>query len=172
MKSSTIDKKLSDEDIAEAFIFRNELSESQNKEAIDELSDARKKIKAELSDNQKLYAKVIQLRFQMEDYAKSSEYNKDLSFASFLRKYIKLNYKVNKHFAEDIQLAETELSSILNKGRLPSKKTIVRLELHSSNAIPASSWYQLLEKEKLYELQTNKDLRQKEEKYVKNRLIF
>lgn len=172
MKSSIIDNKFSDEDIAEAFIFRNILSESQNKVAIIELSNARKKIKAQLSDSQKLYAKVMQLRFQMEDYTKTDEYNKDLSFASFLRKYIKLNYKINKHFAEDIQLAETELSSILNKGRSPSKKTIVRLELHSSNAIPASIWYKVLEKEKLYELQTNKDLRQKEEKYVKNRLIF
>lgn len=172
MKMNNLDKKYTKEEQAEAFVFRNELSEKEKVEASDELILARKKAKDQLNDNQIVYAKVLQLRFQMEDYIRSNSYNKDFSFAFFLRKYIRLSYKINKDFAKDIQLAETELSSILNKGRTPNRKTFVRLELHSNNAIPAISWYKVLEKEKEYELQTDKVLREKEEKHVKNRLVF
>jgi hypothetical protein len=167
-----LDKKYTKEEQAEAFVFRNELSGIEKVEASNDLIVARKKAKEELNDNQIVFAKVLQLRFQMEDYIKSNSFNKDFSFAFFLRKYIRLGYKINKVFANDIQLAETELSSILNKGRTPSRKTFVRLELHSNNAIPAIIWYKVFEKEKENELQMDKLLREKEEKYVKNRLIF
>lgn len=114
-----------------------------------------------------MYARVKQLQFQMEDYAKSEKYKEELSFA-----YIRLRYKVQKNFAEDIKIAPTELSSILNNGRPPSKKMIVRLEWHSSSVISAVSWYKLREKEKEYELTTDKKIRIQEEKYVHNRMVF
>jgi hypothetical protein len=172
MKMDNLDKKYTKEEQADAFVFRNELSEKEKVEASNELILARKKVKKQLNDNQILYAKVLQLRFQMEDYSRSNSYNKDFSFAYFLRKYIRLSYKNNKDFAKDIHLAETELSSILNKGRTPNRKTFVRFELHSNNVIPAISWYKVLEKEKEYELQTDMILREEEEKYVKKRLAF
>jgi hypothetical protein len=172
MKMNKLDKKYTKEEQADAFVFRNELSEKEKAEASNDLILARKNAKAELNDNQIVYAKVLQLRFIMEDYIKSNGFNKDFSFAFFLRKYIRLGYKINKDFAKDIQLAETELSSILNKGRTPSRKTFVRLELHSNNAIPAIIWYKVFEKEKENELQMDKLVREKEEKYVKNRLVF
>lgn len=172
MRTEKLDKKYSKEDQVDAFVFRTKLSDKQIREAANELQLARKKAKEQLNENQILYARVQQLKFLIEDYAKSNSYNKDFSFAYFLRKYIKLNYKINKHFAKDIELPETELSSILNKGRAPSKRTIVRLELHSNNTISAVSWYKLLEKQKEYELQTDKESRQVESKHVKNRLVF
>ncbi|MFV7234570.1 hypothetical protein [Flavobacterium sp. ZB4R12] len=172
MKTDKLNKKYTPEEQAEAFVFRTKLTDKQIQEAANELQLARKKAKEQLNENQILYARVKQLRFLMEDYAKSNSYNQDFSFAYFLRKYIRLNYKINKNFAKDIQLPETELSSILNKGRTPSKKTIVRLELHSNNTIPAISWYKLLEKQKEHELQTDKEIREKESKHVKNRLVF
>jgi plasmid maintenance system antidote protein VapI len=172
MKSEEIDKKYSKEEQVESFVFRIKRSDKQIQEASNELVIARKKARGKLNESQILYAKVQQLRFLIEDYAKSNTYNKDFSFAYFLRKYIRLNYKLNKNFAADIELPQTELSSILNKGRIPSKKTIVRLELHSSNTISAVSWYKLLEKQKEYDLQTDKEARLKESKHVKNRLVF
>lgn len=172
MRREKLNKIYSKEEQVDAFVFRTKLSDKQIQEAANELQLARKKVKEQLNENQILYAKVQQLRFSIEDYAKSNSYNNDFSFAYFLRKYIKLNYKINKNFAKDIELPETELSSILNKGRTPSKKTIVRLELHSNNTISAVSWYKLLEKQKEYELQTDKESRLKESKHVKNRLVF
>jgi len=172
MKTNKLNAKYTSGELADAFVFRNELNEKQRTEATIQLAEARKAAKAALTDKQELYARVLQLRFVMEDYLNSSKYDKDLTLAHFLRKYIRLNYKTNKNFAKDIQLDETELSLILNKHREPSEKTIIRFELHSNNAIPAVNWYRLLEKEKEFQLKTDVKLRAKEEKFVKNRLIF
>jgi hypothetical protein len=172
MKTGKLNIKYTKEELADAFVFRSTLTNKQIIEASQELNLARKKTKDQLTENQILYAKVKQLRYLIEDYAKSSNYNEELTFSYFLRKYIKLSYKINKNFAKDIELPDTELSSILNKGRAPSKKTIVRLELHSNNTIPAIYWYKLLEKQKEHELDTNIELREKESKHVKNRLVF
>jgi hypothetical protein len=159
-------------ELADAVVFKNTLSVEEVKNASSQLAEARKKNREIFTENQKLYAKVLQLRFLMEDYAKSEVYIDDLSFASFLKKYIRLNYKINKNFANDINLKEAELSLILNRHRLPNEKIIVRLELHSNNTIPAISWYRVLEKEKEHELQANIEFKQKQNKFVKNRLQF
>lgn len=172
MKADKLNTRYSPEEQAESFVFRTKLSAEQSREATDRLGEARKMIKEQRTRNEELYAKVKQLRFQMEDYARSEQYYKEFSFAYFLRKYIKLGYKIQKHFASDIQVPTTELSSVLNGGRPPGKKMIVRLELHSGNAIPAVSWYRLWEKEKEYELKTDKTIRKQEEKHVHNRLVF
>jgi len=172
MKTEKLNKKYTPSELADAFVFRNTLTDKQKEEARKQLAEARKKVKEKTTDTQKLYARILQLRYQMEDYAKSSTYDEKQNFASFLRTYIKLNYKINKEFADDIHINETELSQILNKHRDPSENIIIRLELHSNNVIPAVSWFKLLEKEKLYELETDTSLREQEEKYVKRRLAF
>jgi len=159
-------------ELVDAYVFRNELTTKQSDKATSQLAEARNKLKGESTDAQMLYARVLQLRFQMEDYGRSNRLDESLSFAYFLKQYIKLKYTVNKDFAEDIQLDKTELSSILNKHRLPSEKTLIRLELHSGNLLPATSWYRLLEKEKVRRLQSNTVLRKSEDKFVKNRLVF
>jgi len=172
MKTKSIYEKYSPEELADSIVFKNPLSEKEEKEASMELSEARRKNRENLTDNQKLYAKVLQLRFLMEDYAKSEVYDENRSFASFLRKYIRFSYKVNKRFADDINLNEGELSMILNKRRLPTEKTIVRLEIHSNKVIPAKSWYKVVEKQREYELEKDVELRKKQEKFVKNHLEF
>ena len=170
MKTKKLDTKYTAAELADSFVFRNTLTFKQKEEAREQLAEARKKLKSHVSEQERVYASVLQLRYQMEDYANSIKFDKNLSFAFFLRSYIKLNYKVNKDFANDISIDETELSQILNKHRAPSEKTIIRLELHSNNIIPALNWFKLLEKEKVYELQTDTSLRDKEQKHVKNRL--
>ena len=172
MKANKLNSKYTPEEQADSFVFRAKLTPAQSKEAADQLRLARKKIQEQRTEGQVLYARVKQLQFQMEDYAKSEKYSKELSFAYFLRKYIKLRYNIQKNFARDIKVPETELSSILNNGRPPGKKMIVRLELHSNKAIPAVSWYRLWEKEKEYELKTDEKIREEEDKNVNNRLVF
>lgn len=172
MKTNKLNKKYTPEEQADSFVFRNRLTPAQKLESVKELDRARKALIGEMNESQVLYSKVKQLRYQIEDYAKSDSYNEEFSFAYFLKRYIKLKYKIQKNFAKDIEVSDTELSSILNKGRPPGKKIIIRLELHSNNTIPAISWYKLLEKEKEYELKTDKTLRKQEEKHVQNRLVF
>lgn len=65
-----LDKKYTKEEQSEAFFFRNDFSEKEKVEASNELILARKKAKKQLNDNQIRYAKVLQLRFQMEDNSK------------------------------------------------------------------------------------------------------
>ena len=163
-----LNKKYTDSELAESFIFRSKITAKQKFEADKQLNEALAKKKEKTSEKEKLYASLMQMRFQMEDYVGSNSYNEQLSFSYFLRRYIKLRYKANKQFAMDINIEATELSLILNNHRLPSEKTIVRLELHS--AIPAVVWYKLVEKQKEYELTTDKSLREKEIKHVRNRL--
>ncbi len=172
MKFKEIKENYDANEIAKSFVFRPNLNKKQKEKADQELAISRAKNKLTISDAQKVYASLLQLRFLMEDYIKSGSYDENLSFAYFLRNYIKLKYKVNKDFAKDIQLDETELSSILNKRRTPSDKTIIRLELHSNNVISAISWFKVLEKEKEHQFSTDKDIRKQEEKNVKNRLVF
>ena len=166
----TNENKFTIDELADSVISPNSLTREERKLADAELAEARRKNRERITGNQQLYAQVLQLRFLMEDYAKSEIFDQELSFASFLRKYIRLNYKVNKKFANDIDLKEAELSLILNRRRLPNEKTIVRLELHSNAMIPAISWYRVLEKEKEHELLSNTAFRQKQDKHVKNRL--
>jgi len=172
MKTEKLTKKYTAKELAGSFVFRNTLTAQQTEEAGNQLAEARKKAKKQHTPQDILYAGVLQLRYQIEEYTESTRYNAQLSFGYFLRAYIKLNYKNNKDFAKDIHLDETELSQILNGHRDPSEKTLIRLELHSGNVLPALYWFKLLEKEKEYELETDNVLREREEKYVKNRLSF
>lgn len=172
MKTKNIYEKYSLEEVADSIVFKNPLSEKEEKESSAELAEVRRKNRESLTENQKLYAKVLQLRFLMEDYAKSEEYDENRTFASFLKTYIKFSYKVQKKFAEDINLKQTELSLILNEHRLPNEKTIVRLEIHSDNVIPALSWYRVVEKQREYELEQDIKFKQEQKKFVKNHLEF
>lgn len=172
MKFKKIKENYSSNEIAKAYVFRPNLTKKQKEKADAELANSREKRNSQITDAQKIYSNLLQLRFIMEDYIKSESYDEKLSFAYFLRHYIKLKYKVNKDFANDIHLDETELSSILNKRRPPSDKTIIRLELHSNNIISAISWFKVLEKEKEHQFYTDKNIRKEEEKNVKNRFVF
>lgn len=172
MKYKKMKEKLDSNEIAKSYVFRPSLSKKKKEKADKELAISREKRKAQITETQKIYANLLQLRFLIEDYIKSESYDENLSFAYFLRRYIKLKYKVNKDFAKDIRLDETELSSILNKRRTPSDKTIIRLELHSNNTISAISWFKVLEKEKEHQFYTDKNIRIEEEKNVKNKLVF
>jgi len=54
--------------------------------------------------------------------------------------------------------------------RMPPEYIAVRLEIHSNNAIPATYWFKLVEKQKEFELKTDKELRRRETKFVHRRL--
>lgn len=172
MNLKKIEEKYDSNEIAKSYVFRPSLTKKQKEIADEHLAKSREKSISQTSEAEDSYAKLLQLRFLMEDYIKSESYDEKFSFAYFLRQYIKLKYKVNKDFAKDIQIDETELSSILNNRRSPSDKTIIRLELHSNNKIPAITWFKVLEKEKEHRFYTDKNIRKEEEKNVKNRLVF
>jgi len=161
---------MSNEDIADAFILPQKLTKKQGTSAALELAAARKKRQEEMTEADKLTANLFQLKFQLEDYIKNEGFDAEKTFGYFLKKYLHLGNKKRNEFAAEIGIHETLLSQLINNHREPGNNIIIRLELHSSNVIPAAWWYRLVEKEKEYFIQTNRQLRKNERKFVKKRL--
>jgi len=153
-------------EIADAFILPVKLTAKQKQEAARQLAAHREKRRAEMTGAEKLNIKLMQLKFQLEDYVKQEEYNPQFSFGYFLEQYLLLTNRKKKEFARDIQIHETQLSQMLKNRRDPSESIMIRLELHSNNTIPAIDWFKLLEKEKGHQLKTNRLLRDKESAFV------
>lgn len=172
MKTTKLKKKYSDTELAESFVFRTKVAPEEQTILDRDLAAARNTLRDKTTSQQRNKAALLQLRFQMEDELQSSGFDAAKSFAVFLRRYIKLNYTAYKDFASDIGINVTELSQILNNHRSPSENTIIRLELHSNNFIPAKIWFRLLEKERLHELESNMLIREREAQYVKRKLKF
>ena len=75
-------------------------------------------------------------------------------------------------FAHEINIKPTVLSQYINSHRNPPQDIIIRLELHSRNNIPAATWYRLLEKENIHDLNTNLELRTKQKKYISKKALL
>lgn len=170
MKTDKISKKYTPKELADSFVFRTKLTTKEKKESDMQLMEMRKKIQKAITPKQLLLSRIMQLKFQIEDYLNNASYDINRSFGFFLREYLKSLNKKNKDFASDLDINETELSQILNKHRSPSEKLMIRLEIHSNKTIPAITWYRLLEKEKEHEILTDTTIRKNESKHVKNRL--
>jgi transcriptional regulator with XRE-family HTH domain len=170
MKTNKLKEKYTSKELADAFVFRTKLSAKEKKESDAYLSEMRNKEREKITPTQLLLSRLLQLKYQMEDYLTNDSFKITHSFGFYLREYLNSLNKKNKEFARDIDIDETELSQILNNHRKPSEKIIIRLEIHSSKTIPAITWFRLLEKEKEHEIRTNTIIRKNEGKHVKNRL--
>jgi plasmid maintenance system antidote protein VapI len=170
MKTNKLKEKYTSKELSDAFVFRTKLSAKEKKESDAYLHEVRKKERGKMTAGQLLLSRLLQLKYQMEDYLTQDTYDMTHSFGFYLREYVNSLNKKNKEFARDIDIEETELSQILNNHRKPSEKIIIRLEIHSGKTIPAITWYRLLEKEREHEILTNTIIRKNEGKHVKNRL--
>ncbi|MFC0186624.1 hypothetical protein SAMN04515674_106238 [Pseudarcicella hirudinis] len=158
------------EELAEAYVYPAALTPAQKGEADNQLKAARAKVQSEITAADKLMSDILQLRFRLEDYLNTGEFDPKLKFSYFLKEYVQLLNKKRKVFAQEINIDETELSQLINDHRYPGENIIIRLELHSNKAIPAIAWYKLIEREKEHYIITNKTIRKQEEKNVSNRL--
>lgn len=171
MKKNKLNDKYTDRELADSFVFRNKITPAQKAESDALMNEMRKEIQNSVTPKQLLLSRLLQLKYQIEDYLENPTYDNRFSFGFFLRGYLETLNKKNKEFAKDIDIAETELSQILNKHRNPSEKVIIRLEIHSNKILPAIMWHRLIEKEKEHEILTNTDLRTKEREHVRNMVV-
>lgn len=170
MKSKRETKKgQADNQNDESFVSPR-LSDAERLKVNREFAEVRRRAESEKSDDERLFAKVLQLKFQMEDYVKSDKLDEQMTFGYFLKQYIEASGRKNNEFAEDIDVNPTELSQIINKHRDPSSKIIMRLEAHSNGIILAFYWHCIYSKDKTLELISNDRLRMEEGKRVKRRL--
>lgn len=162
--------QFTDDDVVESFVVPGKLNAKQKEVAKFQLQVAREKSQAEITPNDRLILKLMQLKFQIEDYLNNNNFNPKFTFGYFLREYVGVLGKKRKIFAREIDIDETELSQLINRHRFPNDNIIVRLEIHSNNSISAVTWFKLVEREKEHTLRTNKALRQRERAFVTNKL--
>ncbi|HVX01507.1 MAG TPA: hypothetical protein VHA52_13880 [Candidatus Babeliaceae bacterium] len=173
MKSyNEIAKKYKPKEIAESFVFPGSKNKETRRKQIEAFREYRKQAEAGLSKKDKLISRLLQLKFQMEDYINSKDVHESYSFGYFLEEYILRLEMKKKNFADSIGIDPTELSQVINRHRPPSDKLIMRLDIHSNKNFPASLWLKLTEKEKAYSLMHDYELREHEGKYVKGSLKF
>ena len=170
MEAKIKTKKLSDADIADAYIIPRKINKKHQAVAIARLAEARSKSRAKMTEEDRTGLKLMQLRLQIEEYVKSTDFDMEKTFGYYLKEYLHLINVRRNVFAHDISIHETLLSQLINNKRYPNEGIMIRLELHSNNIFPATIWHGLVEKERGYALQTDKKLRLRESKKVKRRL--
>lgn len=160
-------EKSSKNEIKDAHILPSELTKQQQNDADKEFSVFRLNRLKRMTEEERIYSRILQIKYMMEDYFKSNTYNSKYSFSHFLREYIHSINRKDNEFSKEISLHVTQLSRILNNKEEPNKKLLVRLEIHSNNWIPALYWYRVLEKQKESEIINDKSIRLSEKKNVR-----
>lgn len=108
-----------------------------------------------LSKEQILRAKLLQLKIKMENYLKEPVYDKQNHFAQFLETYVDVIYPRRSEFAKDMNITPVYLSKVINNHREPKEEFILKLMIHSEKVFknlggfPKKTWYQVYYHKKL-----------------------
>lgn len=73
-------KKYTDDEIADAMLIPEDLTEEERKEAEKALRAFRFKLLSERTEEQRVYSDLLRMRYQLERYIKESEFAKEKSF--------------------------------------------------------------------------------------------
>ena len=95
------------------------------------LMEARLKRMKNLSKDQIIRAKLLQLKLKMEYYLKKPVYDNRNYFSDFLESYIDTIYSKRSDFAKDIDITPVRLSQVINNHREPKDEFIMKLMIHS-----------------------------------------
>ena len=166
------EKKLSNQEMVEAFVFPHELSVAEKADADAELKRLRMLRLMEMTDKQRLYADLLRLKYQMENYLRYGEHSESTDLGVFLGLYLKILGKKQKDFADEISLHYTKLSQLLSGKAEASLAILYRLEQHSGGLLPASLWWNIQAKKVEAEVKSNREGRLREAGKVKNALQF
>lgn len=113
------------------------------------LMEARLMRMKNLSKDQIIRAKLLQLKLKMEEYLKNPVYDNRNYFSEFLESYVDIIYSKRSVFAKDIDIAPVSLSQVINNHREPKEDFIMRLMIHSEMAYKnvcefhKKTWYQV-----------------------------
>lgn len=119
------------------------------------LMQARLERMKNVSKEQIVRAKLVQLKLRMENYLKEPSYDNNKHFTNFLETYIDAIYSQRNKFAEDINVTPVFLSQIINNHREPKQDFILKLMVHSEMAFEnvcdfhKKTWYQVYFQEKI-----------------------
>jgi hypothetical protein len=138
------------------------------------LMEARLDRMKNLSKDQIIRAKLLQLKLKMEEYIQKPVYKDHNFFTEFLTSYIDTVYSKRNNFAIDIDITPVRLSQVLNSHREPKDEFMLRLMIHSEKTYQnicqfhKKTWYQVYYHEKICDTMSSQDeWRPKVEKHVK-----
>ena len=138
------------------------------------LMEARLDRMKNLSKDQIIRAKLLQLKLKMEEYIQKPVYKDHNFFTEFLTSYIDTIYSKRSNFANDIDITPVRLSQVLNSHREPKDEFMLRLMIHSERTyqnicqFQKKTWYQVYYHGKICDTMSSQDeWRPEVEKHVK-----
>lgn len=154
---------------------RNLTEEKAERDAILKAREARFSSR---SGFEKKVARLIQLKYQMEEYLKKPECSSGPCFLKFLNTYVDTLYNKRKHFASDLSIDPIMLSQVMNNHRDPQETFMHRLIIHSKGSYKnvcrfnQDLWPRVFYQDKVCRfLSTQEVVRDSEERYVTTRKI-
>ncbi|WP_339864412.1 hypothetical protein [uncultured Algoriphagus sp.] len=127
------------------------------------LMEARLKRMKNLSKDQIIRAKLMQLKLRMEEYLKEPIYDNQNHFSDFLKVYVDTIYSTRSMFAKDINITPIRLSQVINNHREPKEEFIMKLMIHSDKVyqnicdFQMETWYQVYFHEKICDTMSSQD---------------
>lgn len=138
------------------------------------LMEARLKRMKNLSRDQIIRTKLLQLKLRMQEFLKQPVYDHRNYFSEFLESYIDTIYSKRSQFAKDIDITPVRLSQVINNHREPQDEFILKLMIHSEKIYKdvcefhKETWYQVYFHEKICDTMANQEQwKPKLEKIVK-----
>lgn len=165
-------KEFSDEEIADGYVFPDDLEQKERDEIEEEFRKMRSKALRERTEEQRLLAELVRMKLLMGDYFGRSAFEAEFSFSQQLKQYAKIIGRSHKELAAEIDLHPTKLSRLLNDRENPNVELTYRLEMHCGNIIPALYWWKLYAKKMEEDVRTDHGKRKTESEKVKNPLRF
>jgi uncharacterized protein YaaR (DUF327 family) len=166
--------KYSNKELAEShFIPEIKPKKSDKKVADKFLADLIFQRKSAQTQEEKLKYRILQLKFRIEDFLSSRTSEKEHTFGSFLKEYASAVNLKSYELATELEFNRTQLSQIINTKVDPPNYLLIRLGLHSNNAIDSRLWYKLYSKEKEVEftqILKERKLIEEQSKHVKKKL--
>lgn len=163
-------KKYSDQEIVDSTIISADLIAKEKTELAKEMKEFRLQKLRETTEEDRILADVMRLRFQIEDYIKKGKFSFNFTFAKFLEEYIRILKKSRREISNDLSLHYTKLSRIINDKEEPNIELTYRLEKHSGHLIKTDLWWKLIVLKQGFIIAKDEETRKFEQEKVKNAL--
>ena len=160
-------KQYSENEIADSMLIPDQLNEPQQTYEKKEFMEKRMIMLNNMTEEDRMRADIMRLRFQIEGYLKMEGFSFEKTFGKYLEEYMRILRKDRKEMASDLAVHYTKLSRILNDKEEPNVELTYRLEKHSGQLIKATTWWKLIMKKQAFLINMDEETRKREQQKVK-----
>ncbi|MEM9935100.1 MAG: hypothetical protein AAF824_15855 [Bacteroidota bacterium] len=148
-------------------LIPSQLNEPQKTYDRKECIEKRMSILNDMTEEDRMRADIMRLRFQIDNYLKVEGFAFDKTFGKYLEEYMRVLRKNRREIASDLAVHYTKLSRILNDKEEPNVELTYRLERHSGQLIQATTWWKLIIKKQAFLISMDEETREREQQKVK-----